>query len=52
MLQWKGPFNVIEKKNGVEYVFDLGHWATRFHINMLKGSGEKGHDKVFPTEAS
>ncbi|CAN7937615.1 unnamed protein product, partial [Ixodes hexagonus] len=36
LMQWKGLYPVVEKKNEVDYVLDLGHTRKLFHINMLK----------------
>ncbi|XP_040071417.1 uncharacterized protein LOC120843961 [Ixodes scapularis] len=41
VLQWKGPFRVVEKRNDVDYVIDLGQKTTVFHINMLKRYEER-----------
>ncbi|XP_064478117.1 uncharacterized protein LOC135391692 [Ornithodoros turicata] len=36
MMQWKGPFKIIEKKGEADYVIDLGHKKKLFHANILK----------------
>ena len=36
LMQWKGPFVVLEKKNAMDYRIDLGHRQQTFHANMLK----------------
>ncbi|XP_040075237.1 uncharacterized protein LOC120847507 [Ixodes scapularis] len=36
ILQWKGPFPVLKRRNNVDYLIDLGRKSTVFHINMLK----------------
>ncbi|XP_077531154.1 uncharacterized protein LOC144143244 [Haemaphysalis longicornis] len=36
LMQWKGPFEVTEKKNDVDYEISLGGKRKVFHINMLK----------------
>ncbi|XP_040068163.1 uncharacterized protein LOC120841353 [Ixodes scapularis] len=41
LMQWKGPFPVVEKKNEVDYKLNLGHAHKVFHINMLKRYEER-----------
>ncbi|XP_049514006.1 uncharacterized protein LOC125941102 [Dermacentor silvarum] len=41
ILTWKGPFTVLEKRNEVDYVIDLGTRTSLFHINMLKEYEER-----------
>lgn len=36
ILTWKGPSPVLERRNDVDYVIDLGTRTSLFHINMLK----------------
>ncbi|XP_077551257.1 uncharacterized protein LOC144164889 [Haemaphysalis longicornis] len=36
LMQWKGPFKVLEAKNDVDYLIDLGGKSKVFHVNMLK----------------
>ena len=36
LLQWKGPFKVIEKVNPYDYKLDINGKVKTFHINMLK----------------
>lgn len=41
LMQWKGPFQVIERKNDVDYVIDVFGKNKIFHINMLKKYEER-----------
>nr|XP_037287184.1 uncharacterized protein LOC119180146 [Rhipicephalus microplus] len=41
VLSWKGPFPVIEKRSELDYLVNLGHKVTLFHINMLKKYEER-----------
>ncbi|XP_040077970.2 uncharacterized protein LOC120849798 [Ixodes scapularis] len=41
ILQWKGPFRVVERRNELDYVIDLGGKTTLFHVNMLKKYEER-----------
>ncbi|XP_077564677.1 uncharacterized protein LOC144180165 [Haemaphysalis longicornis] len=41
LLHWKGPFPVVEKRNEVDYLLDLGHKKQLFHLNMLKPYKER-----------
>ncbi|XP_075740366.1 uncharacterized protein LOC142786538 [Rhipicephalus microplus] len=36
LMQWKGSFRVVGKKDNHDYLLDLGHGNKLFHINMLK----------------
>ena len=36
LMQWKGPFDVIERVNGNNYRIQLAERVRMFHINMLK----------------
>lgn len=45
LLQWKGPFTVIEQKNKVDEVVDFGTKNRLFPINLLKRYEDR--DAVF-----
>ena len=36
LMQWRGPFPIVAKKNRMDYTIDLGKVQKTFHINMLK----------------
>ncbi|XP_077550628.1 uncharacterized protein LOC144163779 [Haemaphysalis longicornis] len=36
LMQWKGPFKVVEAKNDIDYMIDVGGKTKVFHVNMLK----------------
>ena len=36
LLQWKGPFNVIDCKGNMDYVIEMNGKRKLFHANMLK----------------
>ncbi|XP_042148104.1 uncharacterized protein LOC120842647 [Ixodes scapularis] len=36
LMQWKGPYPIVTKKNEVDYEVDLGHATRLFHVNLLK----------------
>ena len=36
LVQWKGPFKVLERVNRVDYVIEINGKNKTFHINMLK----------------
>ena len=47
--QWQGPYSVMEKRDDVDYVIDMGDRRKRhqtFHVNMLRGWHENKH--LFP----
>lgn len=41
LMQWKGPFQVIERINDVDYVIEVSGKNNIFHINMLKKYEER-----------
>ncbi|XP_040079039.2 uncharacterized protein LOC120850576 [Ixodes scapularis] len=41
IMQWKGPFPVVARKNDVDYELDVGGKKKVFHINMLKRYEER-----------
>lgn len=41
ILTWKGPFTILERRNDVDYVVDLGTRTSLFHINLLKKYEER-----------
>jgi hypothetical protein len=41
LAEWKGPYEVIEKKSSVDYVIRVGEVNKVFHINMLKLFNER-----------
>ena len=45
LLQWKGPFEVIEKVRGDDYKIQLTGRTKMFHANMLKKYFER-HQEV------
>lgn len=45
LMQWKGPFRVVEKRGSVDYCIEMGGGNKTFHVNMLKKYIErKGQD--------
>ena len=36
LMQWRGPFEVVEKKSQVNYVVKVKTKCKNFHVNMLK----------------
>ncbi|XP_077531284.1 uncharacterized protein LOC144143395 [Haemaphysalis longicornis] len=36
LMQWKGAFKVVEAKNDIDYMIDVGGKTKVFHVNMLK----------------
>jgi hypothetical protein len=36
LLQWRGPYTVIEVASAVNYVIQMGSKERKFHVNMLK----------------
>lgn len=36
LMQWKGPFTIVEKVGKVDYKIDIGGKLKTFHANMLK----------------
>ncbi|XP_077550676.1 uncharacterized protein LOC144163873 [Haemaphysalis longicornis] len=36
LMQWKGQFKVVEAKNDIDYIIDVGGKTKVFHVNMLK----------------
>ena len=36
LLQWKGPYKVVEKMSKVNYKIQVGNKVKNFHVNMLK----------------
>ncbi|XP_037528627.1 uncharacterized protein LOC119405871 [Rhipicephalus sanguineus] len=41
LMQWKGPFEVVERKNEVDYVLAINGKRKIFHINMLRKYEER-----------
>ncbi len=41
LLQWKGPYEVIEKMSPVNYRIQIGKKVKNFHVNMLKQYHER-----------
>ncbi|KAM7300391.1 uncharacterized protein ISCGN_020955 [Ixodes scapularis] len=52
ILTWKGPFAVLERRNDVDYVIDLGTRTSLFHINMLKKYEKRPLTDQTPQRAS
>ena len=46
LMHWKGPFEVLERKNGHDYMIQLPDRIKLFHANMLK----KYHARLTETE--
>ena len=44
LLQWKGPFEVIEKVRGDDYKIELTGRTKMFHANMLKKYFERNQE--------
>ena len=36
LMQWKGPFPIVEKVSSMNYKIDFGHRTKTFHANLLK----------------
>lgn len=36
LLQWRGPYTVVEKMSPVNYMIQVGSKRKNFHVNMLK----------------
>ena len=36
LMQWKGPFPIVEKVSPMNYKIDFGHRVKTFHANLLK----------------
>ncbi len=36
LMQWKGPFNVLEKRGELDFNIEMGGGNKTFHVNMLK----------------
>ena len=47
MMHWKGPFKVLERKHGHDYMIQLPDRVKMFHANILK----KYHSRVTRTES-
>ncbi|XP_064645443.1 uncharacterized protein K02A2.6-like [Lineus longissimus] len=49
LLQWRGPYTVVEKLSPVNYTIQVGRKVKNFHVNMLKPyieRPEKGHKNL------
>lgn len=44
LMQWKGPFTIVEKVGKVDYKIDMGGKLKTFHANMLKLYVERDSD--------
>ena len=44
LMQWKGPFTVLERMNSYDYRIDINGKPRTFHINMLKAYAERDDD--------
>ena len=45
LMQWKGPFEVLECRNGNNYRIQLAGRVKMFHANMLKKYTERKEEK-------
>lgn len=36
LMQWKGPYKIVQKQSRMDYTIDLGNRQKTFHINLLK----------------
>ncbi|XP_042150102.1 uncharacterized protein LOC121838101 [Ixodes scapularis] len=41
LMQWKGPFEVMARKNEVDYELEIGGRSKIFHVNILKKYEER-----------
>ena len=44
LMQWKGPFEILERKNGHDYRVQLKDRVKMFHANMLKKYNSREKD--------
>ena len=44
LLQWKGPYEVVEVVNRMDYKIDVNGVVSTFHANMLKQYVERRHE--------
>ena len=49
LLQWRGPYVVVEKTSPVNYSMQVGSKRKTYHVNMLRPYTER-HDKADNTE--
>lgn len=42
LMQWKGPYRVIDRRNYVDYIIEIRGRPRLFHINMLKKFVRRG----------
>ena len=45
LLQWKGPYPVVEKMPAVNYRTKMGNKVKNWHINMLRSYSEREKSK-------
>ena len=57
LMQWRGPFKVLERVEGADYRIQVGHKQKIFHANLLKRylpaepeSSEDTRELANPTE--
>jgi len=46
-MQWKGPFEVIERVHGHDYRIELTDRVKMFHANMLKNTQSERKSRNF-----
>ena len=51
LMQWKGPFPVLEKRGAVDYYIKMGGGNKTFHVNMLKKYIERSEQNDSPSDS-
>jgi len=46
LLQWKGPFEVLERPRGDDYRIQLAGRTKTCHVNMLKKYWTREHEDL------
>lgn len=52
LLQWKGPFKIVQKMSPCDYKIDINGKVKNFHVNMLKQYHVRKDSNVFETANS
>ena len=46
LLQWKGPYEIVERLSAVNYKIQIGKKQKIYHVNMLRPYSERDKDEI------
>ena len=47
LIEWQGPYNVIEKANKVDYIIEVNGKPKKYHVNVLKAYVRRTNTVMF-----